>query len=268
MNRTIKHAAFALALCLPLAAQAHKAWLLPSSTVLSADQWITVDAAVSNDLFYFNHVPMRLDNLVITGPDGAPVAAENRATGQLRSTFDLHLTGNGTYRLAIVNNGLFANYEIDGAPQRWRGTAETFAKEIPANAKNLVVSQALSRLETFVTSGTPNQTALKPTGVGLELIPITHPNDLFAGESASFRLQLDGKPAANLNAQIIPGGSRYRDEQAAIALTTDADGKLTVTWPQPGMYWLEATVQDDKASLKQAQQRRVSYVATFEVLAP
>ncbi len=41
----------AVALALPLSAQAHKAWLLPSDTVLSAkDPWITVDAAVSNDL--------------------------------------------------------------------------------------------------------------------------------------------------------------------------------------------------------------------------
>ena len=32
------------------------------------------------------------------------------------------------------------------------------------------------------------------------------------------------------------------------------------------MYWLETELQDDKTSFKQAKQRRVSYVATFEVL--
>ena len=36
---------------------AHRQWVLPSSTVLSAaDPWVTVDAAVSNELFYFDHV--------------------------------------------------------------------------------------------------------------------------------------------------------------------------------------------------------------------
>src|SRR6187549_1965343 len=93
------------------AAHAHKSWLLPSATVLTPDQWITVDAAVSNDLFYFNHVPLKLDNLVVTAPDGTTVATENPGTGKYRSTFDLHLAINGTYRLAIVNAGLFANYE-------------------------------------------------------------------------------------------------------------------------------------------------------------
>ena len=60
MKPVIKWTALALAVCLPLSAQAHRAWMLPSATVLSGEEpWITVDAAVSNDLFYFEHVPMR-----------------------------------------------------------------------------------------------------------------------------------------------------------------------------------------------------------------
>ena len=155
MNRLIKLAALAVAACLPVAGHAHKAWLLPSATVSTVDQWITVDAAVSNDLFYFNHVPLRIDGLVITAPDGSTVKPENLATGKYRTTFDLHLTRNGTYKLANVNHGLFANYEENGAPKRWRGTAENFAREVPADAKNLQVSQSAGRVETFVTAGKP-----------------------------------------------------------------------------------------------------------------
>ena len=59
---------------LPMAASAHKAWLQPSQTVLAGNNpWITVDAAVSNDLFYFNHVPLRLDNVAVIAPDGSEV---------------------------------------------------------------------------------------------------------------------------------------------------------------------------------------------------
>ena len=39
-----------------------------------------------------------------------------------------------------------------------------------------------------------------------------------------------------------------------------------VTWPEAGMYWLETVSQDGKTSVPQARQRRLSYVATFEVL--
>ena len=50
--------AIALASALPATALAHKAWLQPSQTVIAGtNPWITVDAAVSNDLFYFNPFP-------------------------------------------------------------------------------------------------------------------------------------------------------------------------------------------------------------------
>lgn len=267
MNRAITFLTLAWAIALPLAAQAHKAWLLPSDTVLSGvDPWITVDAAVSNDLFYFNHVPLRLDALAIVGPSGTSIQPENSATGKFRSTFDVHLAEPGTYRIAVVNAGLFASWDADGKPRRWRGSPENFATEVPQDAKDLKVTQSTSRIETFVTAGRPNDTALKPSGIGLELVPVTHPNDLFAGESATFKLLLDGKAAPDLAIEIIPDGIRYRDQQNALSATSDKDGLFSVTWPGAGRYWLEAGIQDDKTTLPQASQRRASYVATLEVL--
>jgi uncharacterized GH25 family protein len=265
MKSTLRAVALTAALLAPLASHAHKAWLLPSATVSTVDQWITVDAAVSNDLFYFNHVPLRLDSLAITAPDGSKVAPESAHTGKYRSVFDLQLKQNGTYKVAILNQGLFASYEENGARKRWRGTPEKFATEVPANAKGLEVNESVGRIETFVTAGKPSE-VLKPSNVGLELIPVTHPNDLYAGEAAKFRFLLDGKPAANLGVVVQPGGTRYRNEQEEQQLKTDANGELSVTWPHPGMYWLESTLQDQKTSVKQAKQRRISYVATFEVL--
>ncbi|SOZ37801.1 DUF4198 domain-containing protein [Cupriavidus neocaledonicus] len=263
----VRAAVLALAALAPLAAHAHRQWLLPSATVLSgSDPWVTVDAAVSNDLFYFEHVPMRLDNLQVTAPDGSAVKAQNAATGKYRSTFDLHLTQPGTYRVAVVNNGLFASYKVDGQPKRWRGSAENFAREVPANAQDLQVTQAEGRIESFVTAGKPSDKGLRTVGRGLELAPITHPNDLVAGDTASFRLLLDGKPAANLKVAVVPGGIRYRDQLQEFSATTDADGKFSVKWPAAGMYWMEAEVKDDKTTFKQARSRRAVYAVTVEVL--
>ena len=75
-------ALLAAALLAPVAAQAHKAWLLPSQTVMSQKGFITVDAAVSNDLFYFNHNPLRIDDLVVTAPDGSRVQPQNEVRGK------------------------------------------------------------------------------------------------------------------------------------------------------------------------------------------
>jgi uncharacterized GH25 family protein len=266
MKIALRAILLAAALLAPLASHAHKTWLLPSATVSTVDQWVTIDAAVSNDLFYFNHVPLRLDSLMITAPDGSKIAPENSHTGKYRSVFDIQLKQNGTYKVALLNQGVFASYEENGARKRWRGSAEKFATEVPANAKGLEVNESVGRIETFVTAGKPSDAALKPSNVGLELIPVTHPNDLFAGEASKFRFLLDGKPAANLNVVLQPGGTRYRNEQQEQQLKTDANGELSVTWSNPGMYWLESVLQDQKTSVRQAKQRRVSYVATFEVL--
>ena len=153
-----------------------------------------------------------------------------------------------------------------GKPRRWGRTPATFATEVPRDARNLQVSQSVGRVETFVTNGSPNDTALKTSGKGIELVPLTHPNDLFAGEAAKFRVLVDGEPTEGVEFEIVRGETRYRNAQDEIKAVTDAKGEFTVTWPAPGMYWLEATRQDAKTSLPQARQRRLSYVATLEVL--
>lgn len=254
------------------AAQAHRQWMLPSSTTLSGnDSWVTVDAAVSNDLFYFEHHPMNVDNVAVTEPDGTAGKIENAAKGRYRSTFDVHLTKPGTYRIGSVTNGVMGSYKLNGKAERLpRGTTkETLAAAIPAGATDVQTGEMSSRNEIFVTLGAPSTTVFKPTGVGLELAPITHPNDLVQGEAASFQFLLDGKPAAGLKVTVIPGGIRYRDTLGQMDLVADQQGKLSVTWPEPGMYWLNANVGGGReGAAEAAPARRASYTTTLEVLAP
>ena len=257
----------ALVLAFPLVAQAHKAWLLPSQTTFSGnDSLVTVDAAISNDLFYFNHHAMALDNLEVTGPDGKAIEAENKAKLRYRSVFDVALPQQGTYRIAVRNGGLFASWEQNGERQRFRGTAEDFKTKVPADAQNLTVSESLGRNETFVTNGAPTKKALEPSNKGIELVPITHPNDLYAGGEGRFRFLIDGQPAAGLKVEIVRGATRYRDSLDEIEVTTDDKGEISVKWSEPGMYWMETTTTDDKTSTPLAKQRRLSYTATVEVL--
>lgn len=262
----------AVSLALPLAAQAHRAWIVPAATVLSGDDpWVTFDAAISNDIFHADHAAMRLEGIKVTGPDGNAVELQNGATGKYRSTFDLNLSQRGTYKVFSASGGLNARWETEEGERRFwppRGQtpdAAAFAKEVPAKAKNLEVSQSSRRMETFVTAGSPSETVLKPTNSGLELVPVTHPNDLFAGEKAEFGLIIDGKPAVGAKVTVIPGGMRYRNGQDAIEVETDKDGKFAITWPAAGLYWLSASYRDNQAKAP-ATSRSGSYVATFEVL--
>lgn len=263
-------AACAVAL-VPAAASAHRAWMMPSATNVSGDDaWVTVDAAVSNDLFYFEHQPVRLDNVKAWAPDGTEAKIENGSTGRYRSTFDVHLTQKGTYKIANNGGGIMGSYKLNGEQKRLpRGTTpDKLAEAIPAGATEVKLSEGINRNETFVTAGEPTTTVLKPTGKGLEFAPVTHPNDLVVGEPARFAFLLDGKPAAGLKVAVVPGGIRYRDKVNEMDLVTDAKGEVSINWPTPGFYWLNASATDTNVSVPQATERRLGYVTTLEVMAP
>lgn len=254
------------ALLLPLTAQAHRGWILPAATTLSSeDAWVTFDGAISNDIFHTDYAPLRLNYLEVVGPNGEAVTVHNAHTGKYRSTFDLNLTERGTYRISAVNTGIFASWEENGERKRWRGSAEEFSNAVPRRAKKLEVTEFSRRLETYVTAGAPDESVFVIEGKGLTLVPETHPNDLFAGETARFRFLIDGKPAAGASVEVIPGGMRYRNHQDLETLTTDDDGYLSIQWPGAGMYWIGASYDDDQASRRGAR-RHASYSGTFEVL--
>ena len=258
--------ALAVLLALSLDASAHRRWLMPSATVLAGDDpWVTIDAASSNDLFYFEHRPLPLDNLVVTAPDGTAGEVANRATGKFRSSFDLRLSQPGTWRIAIVTDVVVASWRENGGRKQWRGAAAAFATSVPSEAAELRVSELRGRLESYITRGKPSLGALQSSGRGLEVQPGTHPNDLVAGDAAAFVLLLDGKPAAGVKVEVVAGGIRYRDQLGDFAVTTGEDGEFTITWPAPGMFWINAEVQDDASSIKGAK-RRSTYTATLEVL--
>jgi uncharacterized GH25 family protein len=231
-------------LAAPISASAHRAWLVPTSTVLSgADAWVGFDAGMSNGVFIADHAAMRLDGLTITAPDGSTVAPENLMRGHYRSTCDAHLTQQGTYRVANVMTGVVVSYKVDGQTIRWRGAQAEMAANIPAGAADVTATRSDSRVETYVTLGAPTETVFEASGKGLELQPVTHPNDLVAGEAATFKLLRDGQPAADMDVTIARGGSRYRNAIDDVTVHTDADGGFSYTWPEAGMYWINASIR-------------------------
>lgn len=246
-------------------AHAHRAWMKPSATVLSGDSaWVTVDAAISNSLFYFEHHALDVSDVEVIGPAGEALAAINQARGRYRSVFDVELTSQGTHTLQIYNQGVFAAYELNGEQKRWRGTVDQIG-DIPATATNVKLWETERRMQSFVSLGAPTSDTFKAVGSGLEMQPLTHPNDLFAGEIAEFRFLLDGKPAQNLQVVLIRDGIRYRDQVEDISLTTDEQGDIRVEWPEAGLYWLEVESEQPGQKIDGAT-RSLGYSATLEVL--
>ena len=267
----LKHIALAAALAaVSLQAAAHRPFLLPSSTVVeSREPWVTIDAGIAENLFDFDTNALPLDGVAVIAPDGSLLAAPTVIKARLRSSFDLKLEQKGTYKVALVANSVMASYKVGEETRRFRGSEEAFAREVPANSAELKASYNQSRLETFVTNATPSDGALKVSGRGLEMVPLTHPNDLRAGEPARWRFQLDGKPLPQFAFSVIPGGVKYRGVLGEIRVVTDAKGEAAVTIPNAGMVWLSANYPQNRAKGPgENGERRYSYAATLEVLPP
>lgn len=265
MKKTLRLLLAGSALCALTAnpVLAHRFWIVPAMGVLSGnDPWVTFDAAVSNSLFFPDHHAPDLEGFAATGPDGQPVPLQNGAKGKYRTTFDLRLEKEGTYKVATVRELTFARWQENGENKSFRGSASEFQKAGLEGKEGLTVTENISRVETFVTRGTPNLTAIEPTGRGLEIsYAKTHPNDLFAGEKATFTLLLKGQPAANTKVTVIKGDDRYRTSPDEITLTTNEQGEFEITWPEAGRWWLNASVGEGGRN-----GQRNAYTAVYEVL--
>jgi uncharacterized GH25 family protein len=272
---------FSLALALAgaaCAAQAHRPWLIPSASFVESDRetWVTIDAAISeNALFEMDFMPLRLDGLTVTGPDGVAIPAPAATIGKHRATVDIPLPKDGTYRVTLATATVMGSYKLNGETKRFRTTEQQLKSEIPAGATDVHTTTMVQRQDTFVTLNKPSAAALKPGGTGLELVPVTNPTELHAGEKATFRFQLDGKPLPNFPFSLIPGGVKYRGTLNEKRLTTDAKGEVTFTLPAPQMYWLGASYpaggrgqegEGHGAPGGQPEGKRYSYSATFEIL--
>lgn len=270
-NQLLKAGFLTLLLLGSTSTQAHRAWIIPQETVLSGEErWVGFDAAVSNDIFVANYNAGRFNAVEVLNPDGSKGQLQNLHTGKYRSVFDLKLEQEGTYRVFIASGGLRARWEESGQRRMWPGRGEQyteagFAANVPEKADKLQIAYSSRRMETFVTLGNPSTSALVPTGQGLELQVVTHPNDLFAGEPAVFRFLMDGEPATGADVTVIREGTRYRNSQDAMNLTTDKRGEVTVKWQGAGRYFMEAEYRDEQAK-KPATERSGTYITVLEVL--
>ena len=185
-----------------------------------------------------------LRDLIALKPDSREVAAVTR---QMSNAFEkFFLEGEADKLSPIVAIGMFREFR-HLVPEGTTGDAMTrnLADRL---IKVDLLDQAAEILDTLI------KTRLQGEGRAE------------AGGRLAFTYLLDGKPAANQKVSVVPGGIRYRDRLNEIAATTDADGKFSVKYPAPGMYWMEAETRDDKTSVKEAKARRVTYAVTVEVL--
>lgn len=262
--KTIKKTVLALVLASVAAgASAHRPWIMATNTFIEAKEaTVTIDGAISDQLFEFDTNTMKFDGAMLTDPDGASAAIPAPTSGRFRSSVDLKLPKDGTYKVSLVSVNTMGSYKLNGETKRFRNEAD-----LPAGALDVTRSTNHTRLETFVTANKASMGAFKPTGEGLEMIPLTNPTELRSGETARMRFTLDGKPLANHPFSLVPGGVRYRGVLGEIRLVTDARGEAAIKLPAANQYWLGVSYPaEQRKGPPENGAKRYSYSATLAVL--
>lgn len=221
-----------LACC--LSARSHTPYLAPGSFDPMNGEMVTLDAAFG-EAFFVPEVVFDNSEFAVVNPDGKTVPVDTLQRLKTRAVAEHHLAADkGTYRFSTGHRlgAIFRTWEVDGKQESTRDPT----KPLPEGAKLLVHYQSLSLSETYITAGAPTQAALKPYGKGLELVPTTHPSDLYAGEKFDFSVLYNGKPLADQKIEIFSATGDRNSEKPVATLTTDAQGKATFDLDKPGEF--------------------------------
>gem|GEM_PF-223828 len=263
---TIKHFLLLSLLAAPWAAQAHTPYVLPNNFAVSArSAVISVDASLTED-FFVPDVSYGQHPFTLTAPDGSLIPIPDSAIHPLavRTVVEHKLSdaAQGTYRITAGPRigAITRSWEIEGEVKRIRDPEVP----IPAGAVLKSHSQSISVSESYISIGTinPDQT-FGATGKGLEVVPVTHPGQLVAGNAFDFVIHHDGQPLANHKvdityASIAGNNSKY-------TLETDNTGKAHYVLQQPGIYLASVRYSTGGPVSAEKPTLNYSYTLTFHV---
>lgn len=98
----------------------------------------------------------------------------------------------------------------------------------------------------LVGDGGGDESWSEPVGAPLEMVPLSNPVTVKAGQEFSVQLVQDGKPVPQASIALVPDG-----EKAHLFQVTDAEGRASFTLPSQGQYLLTCVLLEptSKASI-------------------
>ena len=265
MNNWLK---IALLTSLPVLSHAHtmSPFLLPEVFDTNAGQNISFQSAITIEKFFIPGMNFKT-SYVVTEPDGQQKPIIAAATLKRFNIAEMDMPKEGTYQIrtqdAVGNSGKYAL--VDGRwlrvrparapnPQQQATRAAEPAKapaaapannqpprmiaadQVPANAQTLEVTNHLIA-ESYVTKGKPSPLP-KLTNKGFEVKLLTHPNELYEGESLKLQVLVDGKPVPNLELDVFKGASSYEpnEKREMPHVSTNAKGEAEIKFSDDGIY--------------------------------
>ncbi len=256
-----------LALLLALAsltwasAQAHTPYLAPTSFVVPKSGLVTLDASFA-DRFFVPEVAFDQSTFTLVDSSGATLLPQTRHNLKTRVVLEHTLPSKGTYRFSSGQRygAVFKIYELNGERRSLRGN-----EPLPEGATLVEHFQSITLAETYLTHTAPDSAALKPYNKGLELVAVTHPNDIYQGEAAKFTLLFNGKPLAGQTLDIFKADGSGDSHKPQVSLATDKQGSVEFTLQQPAVYLAQVRYRHPAPQGAAAPAYSYTYTLTFPV---
>lgn len=235
---------FLLPLCLVApVAQAHSPYLKPNAFQPDAKRdHVTVEASFSEDDLRPD-ISMTADHWHATGPDGKTVVLAPAASLKDATYLEVPIASDGTWRISTgERTGRVAKAALQGTSLRFLEPGET-----PWPSEKVVDVQSVTRADVFVTRG--KATATPAPENDLEIWPASAPNGAYTKEPVRVRLLDNGKPVKGEHVTIHGDNKLYQDKTPApLDLVSDADGQVSFTPAQAGLYLIQARVRAPSAT--------------------
>ena len=296
MNQWLK---IALLSALPVVGSAHtiSPFILPEVFDTSASQNVSFQSSLTLEKFFVPSINFKT-NYLLTYPKGQQIKINPAAELKRFNVAEFDLPSEGTYRIrtdnALGNSSKYAL--IDGRwlrirpvrqqnanmqapkPEQPKADAEkkpvtppqpprsVSADQVPANAQILEVKNNIIA-ESFVTKGKPSPVPAI-TNKGFEVKFLTHPNELFAGESLKAQILLNGKAVPNLEIDVFKGASSYETsaQREQPHVKANAKGEVEIKFEKPGIYLITTSYPEaNPDNSKKPESEILTYGLTVEV---
>jgi len=224
-------AAMLIATAMAGSAVADSPYLRPNVYDASNMDRVTVEAGFTDDIFA-GRVAMRSDHWNVFGPGGEVAISDVTYLNQI-AVFEVLTPAEGTYRISSGRREGRIGKMYRSATAGWKFVGEEAGVNPPETDQ--VETQSITVADVYVTRGVAGDVPAA-RGVGVEVVPVTRPAEIVAGEDAVFQLLIDGLPVAGQAVTVFREAGRYDGRSVEADLTTGADGRFTVRPSAPGAY--------------------------------
>ncbi len=255
MRRHILAAALFFAAASPAAA--YTAFILPQNFNPN-DGNASVQAAYAST-FFTPAVGLPAD-MTLLYPDGFEGRFDRGSAGAAVTELQGDLPQWGTYR---ITTGELAGPITTMIPGE--GTWVPLpANQAPPEGVETRTMQTINLADAYVSRGAPTRGVVDRAIGALAIVPVTHPNEILVSQGFQVELRFNGQPFPNMPIVLYEAGDVDTDQSSFVV--TDASGRATLTFSQPGQYVIAARHRTDAPDGVGADVRSYITSLTFNVI--